>query len=50
MTDLTDKLCDDECDLDQCPGEPCHCEYGMEILRGRAELRADLARDNANEG
>ncbi len=42
-----DKLCDEEePDCSQCPDEMCHCEYGLEILRDRAEMRAELARDN----
>ena len=42
---MTGKLCgDEECCIDQCPDEPCHCEYGLEILQQRAELRAELAR------
>lgn len=44
---MSEKLCgEEECDFNQCPDEPCHCEYGMDILRDRAELRAELARDN----
>lgn len=42
---MTEKLCDEECDIENCPDEPCHCEYGLEILRDRAELRADLNRE-----
>lgn len=38
-------LCGEECDISQCPEEPCHCEYGMTQLMDRAEMRADLARD-----
>lgn len=40
-----DHLCGEECDISQCPEEPCHCEYGMTQLMDRAEMRADLARD-----
>jgi hypothetical protein len=43
---MTDNLCEEEeCDIDQCPDEPCHCEYGLEVLMAKAELRADLAKD-----
>lgn len=43
---MDEKLCgEEECDLDQCTDEPCHCEYGMETLRQRAELRAELSRE-----
>jgi hypothetical protein len=40
-----DHLCGEECDISQCPEEPAHCEYGLTQLQGRAEMRADLARD-----
>ena len=45
-----EKLCGDEqCDFDNCPDEPCHCEFGLEQLQERASLRAELARDNRAE-
>lgn len=40
-----DHLCGDECDISQCPEEPCHCDYGMTQLSNRAEIRTGLARD-----
>lgn len=42
---MTEKLCEDECDINNCPDEPCHCPFGLEQLQERAELRADLAKD-----
>jgi hypothetical protein len=43
---MSDKLCgEDECDIEQCPDEPCHCDDGLMILQERAELRAELGRD-----
>ena len=42
-----DHLCNDECDLESCPEEPCHCPHGLEILQEKASMRAELARDNA---
>lgn len=32
---------EDECNIDQCPDEPCHCEYGLELLIERAESRRE---------
>ena len=44
--EMTEKLCgDEECCIEQCPDEMCHCEYGLQILQQRAELRAELTRD-----
>jgi hypothetical protein len=40
-----DHLCGDECDINNCPDEPCHCPYGMDQLRDKAEMRADMAKD-----
>ena len=37
-----DHLCGEECNITQCPEDPCHCEHGMDQLRERAEMRADL--------
>jgi len=46
ITEISRMLCDQgECTFPDCPDEPCHCEYGLDILQARAELRAELSRD-----
>lgn len=42
-------LCEeDECTYPDCPdGDPTHCGYGLEMMMGKAELRAGLSRDKA---
>lgn len=47
---MVHKLCgEEECDITQCPEEPCHCEYGMEELQCRAEMRYESALDSRAE-
>ena len=45
---MSERLCgEEECYIDECPEEPCHCPHGLEILQEKASMRAELARDNA---